>query len=76
MKVYQLRVIGLRRLFSWAGLYASSFYYKRSYWPKGIRSSTRSVNQDGDLVQNRVVVKGIEGLLSQELLLLWLPEHD
>ena len=66
MKEYQLRGISVRRLLYWAGLYASSFYYKRSYAPKGIRPSTHCVNQDGELVENLVVVKDIEGVLSQE----------
>jgi len=68
VKIYQLRGIGLRRLLSWGGLYASGFYYKRSYSPKGIRSSTHSVNQDSELVENLAVVKDIEGVLSLEFL--------
>ena len=48
------------------GLHASSFYYKRSLSPKGIKPSTHSVNPDGELVENAVVVKDIEQTLSQE----------
>jgi putative transposase len=66
VKEYQLRGISVRRLLSWTGLYASSFYYKRSDAPKGIRPSTHCINQDGQLVENLTVVKDIEGVLSQE----------
>jgi putative transposase len=45
---------------------ASSFYYKPSGTLKGIRPSTHSVNQDGELFENGEVVKDIEKTLSQE----------
>ena len=44
----------------------SSFYYKRSLSRKGIKPSTHSVNCDGELVENAVVIKDIEQTLSQE----------
>lgn len=66
MKTYALRSIGLRQLLKWSGLLASSFYYKRSLMRKGIKPSTHSVNQEGELIENAVVVKDIEQTLSQE----------
>ena len=66
MKTYALRSVGKRRLLEWSGLAPSSFYYKKSGSSKGIRPSTHSVNQDGELVENAVVVKDIERTLSQE----------
>jgi len=56
----------MRHLLKWAGLAASSFYYKRSERPKGRKPSTHSVNQDGELVENAEAVKDIEQVLSQE----------
>jgi transposase InsO family protein len=47
-------------------LQTSSFYYKASGSSKGIKPSTHSVNQDGELFENAVVVKDIEQTLSQE----------
>jgi putative transposase len=66
VRIYKLRGVGVRRLLSWSGLQSSSFYYKRSLSPKGIRPSTHSVNRDGELVENSVVVKDIEVTLAQE----------
>jgi transposase InsO family protein len=45
---------------------ASSFYYKPSGTLKGIKPSTHSVNQDGELFENTEVVKDIEKTLAQE----------
>jgi transposase InsO family protein len=47
-------------------LSASSFYYKRSGATKGIKPSTHSVNKDGELIENAVVIKDIEQTLLQE----------
>ncbi len=66
MRTYALRSIGKSRLLKWSGLSSSSFYYKRSGRPKGIKPSTHSVNQEGELMANAEVVKDIEHTLSQE----------
>jgi len=58
--------VAVRHLLQWSGLPASSFYYKPSGLQKGIKPSTHSVNQDGELFENTVVVKDIEKTLSQE----------
>ena len=50
----------------WSLINASSFYYKRSGRPKGIKPSTHSVNSEGELFENTVVVKDIEKILHQE----------
>lgn len=66
MKTYALRGVNKRSLLQWAGLSASSFYYKRSGARKGIKPSTHSVNGQGELIENAGVVKDIEKTLSQE----------
>jgi putative transposase len=66
VKTYSLRCIPLRSLLKWAGLAASSFYYKRSDRPKGIRPTTHSVNVHGELAENKIVVQQIEKVLLQE----------
>ena len=55
-----------RRVLRWSTLQPSSFYYKPSGRLKGIKPSTHSINQDGELFENTVVVKDIEKTLSQE----------
>lgn len=44
----------------------SSYYYKASGKPKGVKPSTHSVNADGELFENAEVVKDIEKTLHQE----------
>jgi putative transposase len=56
----------VRSLLHWAGLAASSFYYKRSGRSKGIRPSTHSVNENGELVDNKIVVRQIEEVMAHE----------
>jgi putative transposase len=58
--------VGKRRLLQWAGLSVSSFYYKRTGARKGIKPSTHSVNEYGELVENSKVITDIEKTLSQE----------
>ena len=53
-------------MLNWSGIGASSFYYKKSGGHKGIKPSTHSVNSDGELFENTVVVKDIEKTLHQE----------
>ncbi|MFI5187904.1 MAG: IS3 family transposase [Chitinophagales bacterium] len=61
-----LRGISARSVLYWSGIRASSFYYKKSGGHKGIKPSTHSVNSDGELFENTVVVKDIEKTLHQE----------
>ena len=56
----------VRHVLRWSRLPASSFYYKPSGTLKGIKPSTHSVNQDGELLENTEVVKDIEKTLAQE----------
>ncbi len=53
-------------MLNWSGIRASSFYYKKSGGHKGIKPSTHSVNSDGELFENTVVVRDIEKTLHQE----------
>lgn len=66
MRTYALRGISLRSLLGWAQLPSSSFYYKPSSTTKGVKPSTHSINKDGELVENRVVINAIEQTLTQE----------
>ena len=66
VKTYRLRSISVCKLLTWSELQTSGFYYRRSLMPKGIKPSTQGVNQDGELVENVVVVKNIEQILAQE----------
>lgn len=56
----------MRRLLGWCGISASGYYYKRTNRPRGRRPTTHSVNADGELFENDVVLKDIEATLQQE----------
>ena len=54
------------KLLRWSEVSHSSFYYKRSGGKRGIKPSTHSVNQHGELFENTVVIQDIEKTLHQE----------
>ena len=54
------------KLLRWSEVSHSSFYYKRSGSKTGVRPSTHSVNQHGELFENAVVIQDIEKTLHQE----------
>lgn len=54
------------KLLRWSEVSPSSFYYKRSGGKKGIKQSTHSLNQHGELFENTVVIRDIEKTLHQE----------
>jgi transposase InsO family protein len=56
----------VRRLLHWSDVSPSSFYYKPSGRPKGIKPSTHTVKEDGELFENKVVVGDIDKTLQQE----------
>jgi len=58
--------IAIRVLLKWSGHPCSSYYYKRSGSPKGMKPGTHSVNAHGELFENNAVVKDIEQTLTQE----------
>ena len=58
--------MSVRQLLCWADLQPSGYYYKKSGRPKGRKPTTHSVNQDGELFENAVVVRDIEHTLAQE----------
>ena len=63
---YKCRNISTAKLLHWSGVGHSSYYYKPSGGIKGIKPSTHSVNQDGELFENTVVINDIEKTLNQE----------
>ncbi len=54
------------KLLAWSSLQSSSYYYKATGGTKGIRPSTHSVNKDGEIFENKVVIAEIETTLQQE----------
>jgi len=53
-------------LLTWSGVPRSSFYYKRGDGLRGRRPSEMTITQDGELVENTVVLKDVESILQQE----------
>lgn len=66
VKAFVQRGIQTAKLLQWSEVGASSYYYKPSGGPKGLRPSTHSVNGDGELIENKAVVQDIEKTLCQE----------
>ena len=64
--MYLNKGVSTRKLLRWSEVSPSRFYYKRSGGKKGIKPSTHSVNQDGELFENMVVIQDIEKTLHQE----------
>ena len=58
--------ITTRELIKWVALAPSSFYYKPSGNPKGIKPSTHTRHSPDELVENARVVDQITSLLNQE----------
>lgn len=53
-------------LLSWSGVPRSSFYYKRGDGIRGCKPSKKTNTQDGELVDNTVVLQSVETTLQQE----------
>ena len=53
-------------LLSWSGVPRSSFYYKRGDGLRGRKPSEMTVTQEGELVENTIVLKDVETILQQE----------
>ena len=53
-------------LLTWSGVPRSSFYYKRGDGLRGRNPSEMTITQDGELVENSVVLKDVETILQQE----------
>lgn len=66
VKLYVGKTVCTDKLLRWAQISHSSFYYKPSGKRKGIKPSTHTVNCDGELLENAVVVSDIEKTLHQE----------
>ena len=64
--MYLNKGVSTRKLLRWSEVSHSRFYYKRSGGKKGIKPSTHSVNQEGELFENMVVIQDIEKTLHQE----------
>lgn len=58
--------MAVSKLLAWSSLQSSSYSYKASGGTKGVRPSTHSVNKDGGIFENTVVVNDIEATLKQE----------
>jgi putative transposase len=66
METYQQKGVSTRKLLQWSQGSASTYYYKASGNTKGVKPSTHSVNEQGELFENKVVINDIEGVLTQE----------
>jgi putative transposase len=53
-------------LLSWSGVPRSSFYYKRGDGIRGRKPSKMTITNDGELVDNTVVLQDVESILQQE----------
>ena len=53
-------------LLTWSGVPRSSFYYKRGNGVSVRKPSEINVTQDGELVENTLVLKDVESILQQE----------
>jgi hypothetical protein len=59
-------MVSKQDLLCWSGVPRSSFYYKRGDGLRGRKPSMMTVTQDGELVENTVVLKDVETILQQE----------
>ena len=59
-------MVSKQDLLSWSGVPRISFYYKRGDGLRGRKPSMMTVTQDGELVENTVVLKDVETILQQE----------
>jgi hypothetical protein len=64
METYQRKGVSTRKLPQWSQGSASTYYYKASGDRKGVKPSTHSVNENGELFENKVVVSDIERVLN------------
>jgi len=53
-------------LLSWSGVPRSSFYYKRGDGLRRRKPSEMTITQDGELIENTVVLQDVENILQQE----------
>ena len=66
VRFYQSKGIAARTLLKWSLIQSSSYYYKCSGNSKGIKPSTHTLNDEGKIFENVVVVNDIEKTLMQE----------
>lgn len=59
-------MVTTKELLQWSAVPRSSYYYQRGDGPRGRKPSTSTVTQDGELVDNQVVVQEAEAILQQE----------
>ena len=59
-------MVSKKELIDWSGVPHSSFYYKRGSGNRGRKPSEMTVTQDGEQVQNAVVLQEVESILQQE----------
>lgn len=61
-----IATVSKQDLLIWSGVPRSSFYYKRGDGVRGRKPSTMTVTQEGELVENTVVLQDVESILQQE----------
>ena len=58
-------MVSKQDLLKWSGVPRSSFYYKRGDGISGRKPSEMTITQDGELVENTVVLQDVEALSSK-----------
>ena len=59
-------MVSKQDLLQWSGVPRNSFYYNRGDGLRGRRPSEMTITQDGELVENTVVLKDVESILQQK----------
>jgi putative transposase len=59
-------MVSKQDLLKWSGVPRSSFYYKRGDGISGRKPSEMTITQDGELVENTVVLQDVESIIQQE----------
>jgi len=59
-------IVSKQELLSWSGVPRSSFYYKRGIGVRGRKPSKTTITQEGELVENTVVLQDVVSILQQE----------
>lgn len=59
-------MVSKKELLAWSGVPRSSFYYKRGDGKRGRKPTTMTLRQDGERVDNAVVLQVVESVLQQE----------
>jgi putative transposase len=66
VEAFKSKVVSTKKLLSWAGVASSSYYYKPLGGRRGVKPSTHTIKDGGELFENTAVIKDMEITLQQE----------